>query len=291
MTHAILGAGAVGGLVGTALGYLGEDVTVIVRPERLDAYPKELIAERPSGTITAPAWAVTKLDEAVDVLWIATRTFQLQAALDRILAVPPRIIPLLNGVDHIAVLRARFGHDRVIPGTIAVEAERVAPGRFVQRSPVNLNLASSAEPVLGEIVARLREIAFTCDFIENEKTLLWKKLTFLAPFAMVTAASGKSKGEVFADPAWKAKLEAAIAEACAVAKADGAVIDTARLHAFFQAQPPGMRSSMLKDVVAGRELELDAIGGPIVRLGEQYNIDVPVTRELIAQISARAARA
>ena len=132
------------------------------------------------------------------------------------------------------------GSDRVIPATIAVEAERLAPGRFVQRSPVQLNLSSSAEPSLGGVIARLRDIAFTCEFIENEKTLLWRKLTFLAPFAMVTSASGKNKGEVFADSGWKDKLEAAVAEACAVAKADGAEVDTARLQAFFQNLPPGM---------------------------------------------------
>ncbi len=44
MKHAILGAGAVGGLVGTALASLGEDVTVIVRPEKLADYPAEIDA-------------------------------------------------------------------------------------------------------------------------------------------------------------------------------------------------------------------------------------------------------
>jgi 2-dehydropantoate 2-reductase len=287
MKHAILGAGAIGGLVGTALGSLGEDVTVIVRPDKLSTYPKMLTLERPSGTVTAPAHAVTDLGDAVDVLWIATRTFQLQAALDHVRAVPTHIVPLLNGVDHIAVLRSRYGHDRVIPATIAVEAERLAPGRFVQRSPVQLNVASSAEPFLGGVISRLCDLAFTCEFVENEKTLLWRKLTFLAPFALVTSASGKNKGEVFADSGWKDKLEAAVAEACAVAKADGAEIDAARLQSFFQGLPSGMRSSMAKDVAAGRQLELDAIAGPIVRGGERYGIPVPMTTELMGMVEAR----
>ena len=60
------------------------------------------------------------------------------------------VVPLLNGVDHIEVLRQRFGADRVVPATIAVEAERVAPGQFVQRSPfVRLNLAASGEAAVG----------------------------------------------------------------------------------------------------------------------------------------------
>jgi 2-dehydropantoate 2-reductase len=291
MKHAILGAGAIGGLVGTALASLGEDVTMIVRPERLAEYPKSLTLERPSGTITAPAKAVSKLTEPVDVLWVATRTFHLQTALEAVKVAPALVVPLLNGVDHIELLRERFGSDRVVPATIAVEAERIAPGQFVQRSPgVRLNLAASAEPVLGGIVARLREIGFTCEFIQNEQTLLWSKLCFLAPFALVTSASGKNKGEIDADPEWKAKLISAIAEACGVAKASGAEIDHAKLHALFHSFPPSARSSMAKDVAAGRPLELDGIAGPIVRGGQRYGIDVPTTVELIEKIQSSSAR-
>jgi ketopantoate reductase len=61
MKHAILGAGAIGALVGTALASLGEDVTVVVRPERLPSFPGNLLLERPSGSLTVPAKAVATL--------------------------------------------------------------------------------------------------------------------------------------------------------------------------------------------------------------------------------------
>ena len=54
MEHAVLGAGAVGGLVGTAVASLGEGVIVLVRRESLPDYPANLSVERPSGAITAP---------------------------------------------------------------------------------------------------------------------------------------------------------------------------------------------------------------------------------------------
>src|SRR5208337_541359 len=168
MKHAILGAGAVGGLVGTALSSLGEDVTVVVRPEKLPSHPGNLVLERVSvsGSLTAPAKAVATLTEPVDVLWIATKTYQLLTALEAVQVLPGRVVPLLNGVDHVAVLRARFGQERVVPGTIAVEAERIAPGRFIQRSPfVRLNLAVSGERLLGAIIGQLSNLGFTCKFI------------------------------------------------------------------------------------------------------------------------------
>ncbi len=289
MNHAILGAGAIGGLIGTALASLGEDVTLIVRPEKLSSYPETLTLEQPSGTLKAKAKVVDKLTKSVDVLWITTKTFQLDAALAAVAATPKMIVPLLNGVDHIAVLRARFGSDRVVPATIAVEAELLGPGRFVRRSPVLLNIAASGEPVLGGIVHGLSELGFTCNFFADELRLLWGKLCFLEPFALVTSASGKNLGEIEADPVWKAKLESAVAEACAVAKASGADVDRAKQQAAFAPLPPTMRSSMAKHLAAGLPLELDGIAGPVLRDGKRYGIAVPVTQELASTVEALAA--
>jgi 2-dehydropantoate 2-reductase len=288
MKHAILGAGAIGGLVGTVLSSLGEVVTVVVRPEKLAAYPANLTLERPSGTITAPAKAVARLTKPVDVLWIATKTYQLIAALETVQVSPGCVVPLLNGVDHVPVLRARFGSQQVVPATIASETEKSALGKFIQRSPlVRMNLAATGEPLLNDVVARLNKVGFSCQFIANVETLLWGKLCFLAPFALVTTASGKTVGEILADAAWKQTLSSAIAEACAVGNACGAEIVPEQIQMLFTSAPAAMRSSMQKDVMAGRALELDAIGGPIVRGGERYHIDVLTTAKLMKRIRGK----
>ena len=288
MKHAILGAGAIGGLMATALASLGEDVTLIVRPEKLVGYPHTLSLERPSGMITAPAKVVARLTEPVNVLWIATKTYQLADALAEVETVPSIIVPLLNGVDHVAVLRARFGDNRVVPATIAVEAERSAPGRFVQRSPVRLNVAASGEPVLKDTIAGLQGLGFVCQFVASEPTLLWSKLCFLGPFALVTSASGKDLGEIMADAEWKAKLQSAVSEACAVAEKAGAQVDPEKMLAILPGAPPTMRASMAKDLAAKRTLELDGIAGPILRFGLRYGIPTATTSSLVRMIEATA---
>ncbi len=288
MKHAVLGVGAIGGLMGAALGFLGEEVTLIVRPEKLSNYPQQLSLEQSDRTITAPAHAVSRLTAEVDVLWVATKTYQLQTALASVEALPKIVVPLLNGVGHIAVLRSRFGHDHVVPATIAVGADRLAEGRFAQPSIVRLSVAESGKPLLGPLLAALQErVGFLCHFVGNEQTLLWTKLCFLAPFALVTSASGKDKGDIFADPEWRATLYSAIAEALAIAKADGAEVEASTIQTILDSSPGTMRSSMLKDLIAGRKLELDAIGGPIARRGEKYGIPVPTTKKLMAMIEAR----
>lgn len=252
MKHAVLGVGAIGGIMATALASIDEEVALIVRPQKLPEYPERLSLRQPTGTVTAAAHAVSKLTVPVDVLWIATKAYQLESALGAVEKAPDMVVPLLNGVDHIAVLRARFGHDRVVPATIAVEANQLAAGQFEQRTVVRLTVAARAEPVLGTVLARLQEhLGFICHFVANEQTLLWTKLCFLAPFALVTSASGKNKGEIFADPEWQAKLYAAIAEAVAVAKASGAEVDAEKVQTIFDILPDTMRSSMLKDLIAG----------------------------------------
>src|SRR5208282_3471383 len=211
-------------------------------------------------------------------------------ALEAVHSLPACAVPLLNGVDHVAILRARFSHDRVVPGVIAIEAEKASPGRFIQRAPVvRLNLAASGEPLLGTLIGRLGDLGFACQFVPNEQTLLWSKLCFLAPFAMVSSASGLNKGDILGSVEWKQKLSSSIAEACAVANGSGAEVDPAKLQAIFDGMPAAMRSSMQKDLVAGRQLELDAIAGPILRGGERHGIAVPTTAGLVAAIQAKVA--
>src|SRR6266404_4851678 len=108
MKHAIIGVGAIGGLIATSLASLGEDVTVVVRSENLPGYPKNLSLERPQGAILASAKATARLTAPVDVLWIATKSYQLQTALEAVDSLPTCVLPLLNGVDHVEIRAAPF---------------------------------------------------------------------------------------------------------------------------------------------------------------------------------------
>jgi len=289
--HAILGAGGVGGLVGASLAHQGEQVTLLLRPESLAQHPGYLRLEGPTGNFEAPVRIDAELREPVDVLWVTVKAYQLVAALQAVLrngSSIGTIVPLLNGIDHVTLLRSGFDPKGVVPGTIAVESERVAPGHIIQRSPfARLALSAIGERQLKGVAERLRRAGLSCEFQTDEKTMLWSKLAFLAPFALTTTAGNKSKQEIFVDPGWRARLESAVCEACAVAAAEGAPVDQARILTTIESLPPTMRSSMQKDVSVGRTPELDAIGGPIIRGGRTHGIDVVATRQLVATIGDR----
>ncbi|MGD0987772.1 MAG: 2-dehydropantoate 2-reductase [Candidatus Sulfotelmatobacter sp.] len=290
MKHAILGAGGVGGLIGACLAHSGDSVTLVVRRETLSGYPKQLRLESAFGNFTVDV-AVACEVPAVDVLWLTVKATQLESALGEFTE-PGKvraIVPLLNGIDHVAMLRSKYGAERVIPATIAVETERVGPGHIVHRSPfARLNVLSAGRPLLGNTVDELQKIGFTCSYIDDEPTLMWGKMVFLAPFALTTTAADKSVGEILSDPEWRSLGVACVREACAVAKAEGANVDADKVLSGVAGMPGGMRSSMQKDVEQHRAPELDAIAGPILRGAKRHGIEVPATRKLVAAVEHRA---
>jgi 2-dehydropantoate 2-reductase len=289
MRHAILGAGGVGGLIGACLAHAGDSVTLVVKRDALAQYPKQLRLESAFGNFMVDVSVAAEVPP-VDMLWITVKATQLEAALtalrnpDAVTA----IVPLLNGIDHIALLRSRYGSGRVIPATIAVETERVSPGHIVHRSPfARLNVSSAGKALLAGTIDQLQQIGFACRFIDDEATLMWSKLVFLAPFALTTTAADKTTSEVISDPHWRSQLEACVREACAIAVAECAKVDPEAILAGMRAMPP-MRSSMQKDVQQHKTPELDAIAGPILRGGRRHGIEVPATKKLVDAVERGA---
>jgi 2-dehydropantoate 2-reductase len=290
LRHAILGAGGVGGLIGASLAHFRSPVTLVVRQETLADYPQRLELESPFGRFDVPV-SVTAEVPPVDVLWLTVKATQLDESLRAITnpAAVRAIVPLLNGIDHIALLRSRYGTEKVIPATIAVESERVAPGHIIHRSPfARLNVSTVGRSLLEGTITQLQQLGFECHFVDDEPTLMWSKLVFLAAFALCTTASGKTTGEILADPEWARLGVGCIRETAAVAVAEGARIDADAVIAAAVKMPGNMRSSMQKDVAQGKTPELDAIAGPILRGAKRHGIEVPATKKLVEMVEQRA---
>src|SRR5229473_2627777 len=263
--------------------------------ERLGQYSKQLYLESAFGKFAVDVVVAAEVP-SVDVLWVTVKATQLEPALtalknpDGVRA----IVPLLNGIDHVALLRGKYGASRVIPGTIAGEMERVSPGHIIHRSPfARLEVLSAGRGLLTGTLDQFSQLGFACRFIDNEPTLMWGKLVFLAPFALSTTAADKTVGEILSDPHWRSLGEACVREACAVgvaegAKAEGAKVDAETVLSGVSAMPPGMKSSMQKDVEKHNAPELDAIAGPILRGARKHGIEVPATKKLVALVEQRA---
>jgi 2-dehydropantoate 2-reductase len=286
MRHAILGVGGVGGFLGGAVARLGREVVLLMRPESLAAYDGHVRVESVLlGDFEVDVPATSTLDRPVDVLWVTPKATQLEAALE---LVPLDrldgcvVVPLLNGVDHVGVLRLQLG-DRVLAASIAVESERIDVGRFRQKSTF-AEVALAPGPRSDELCAELTGAGLGCNVGAGEAEVLWRKLAVLAPIALTTTALQQPLSTVVADPAWRRRLEKCVREVSAVAAAEGVEFDPDAAMSRYE-QIGDLRSSMQKDRAAGRPLELDAIGGAVLRAARRHGVDAPATQELVDRIA------
>jgi 2-dehydropantoate 2-reductase len=195
------------------------------------------------------------------------------------------VVPLLNGLEHMEPLRARFD-GRVTAGSIShYQAYRVGRVQIVEATSSPLITIASESVPRGEIesVAELlRQARLDVRVAQNEKRVLWHKLARIAPLAAATSASGHTVGELRHDPAWRPRLQLAIAETCAVAQADGVGLQASAQWAIIDEMAGETTTSAARDVVAGRRSELDAIVGAVLRAAARLEVPCPGLTELAA---------
>ena len=303
---AVLGPGGVGAFVAASMARAGTDatadadagtdidVTVVAREPSAALIAEQGIEVQSTvlGSFTAHPRCTPRLVEPVDFLLVATKATGLDAALERISAEPGLTVPLLNGLEHMARLRGHFGPGKVAAGVIRIESDRPAPGTVVQTSPaVRVDLAAddpALAPAVAQLAGALRAAGLDVLIGESERQILWSKLTRLNALALTTSASGRPIGLVRTDPRWRSALEGAVSETAAVASADGAAIDPAATLAELDGAHAELGSSMQRDVAAGREPELDAIAGAVLRAGARHRLRLPTVTWLTDRVARRA---
>ncbi|WP_030062166.1 ketopantoate reductase family protein [Streptomyces novaecaesareae] len=286
LTVAVLGPGGVGGLIAGLLARDGHRVVCLAGEETAAAIARDGLQVRSAqfGEFTARVEAATELREPVDAVFVTVKETALAASLDRLPAQTlgtAIVVPLLNGLDHMALLRERYPAARVTAGTIRIEATRTAPGRIEHTSPfAAIELAAPVE----EFAERLRHTGLDVALCEDETAMLWSKLSFLAPFALLTTRHASGVGTVRTEH--RPELIAALDEITAVTRAVGAPADAQTLLALFDHIPGTTKSSMQRDVEAGRPTELDAIGGAVLRAADAHGVAVPTLARLVSELSA-----
>jgi 2-dehydropantoate 2-reductase len=285
-TLAVLGPGGVGGLVAAVLARAGSDVVVVAREPTAELISARGISvrSRALGDFIARPRAVGRLREPVEYLLVATKATVLDAALERVETAPALTVPLLNGIEHMDRLRSAL--DPVLAAVIRVESDRPAPGQVVQTSPsIRIDLATGAPAALAQLLAEAGIEVRTGD---SERQVLWSKLARLNALALTTSASDRPIGFVRDDPRWRSALEGAVNETVAVANADGAELDAAQTVAELDQAHAELGSSMQRDIAAGREPELDAIAGAVLRAGARHRLRCPTVQWLAGRVAERA---
>lgn len=290
---AVLGPGGVGGLLAATLVHSGHDVVCIASDSTAEALRDGGIRVSSSrfGELAVAVRAETRLHEQVDLCLIAVKHTTLSEALDRVDATAvddALIVPFLNGCEHPAVLRAHYGDELVAPATIRVESTRLAPGIIEHSSAfADIDLASATAPParLAALAPVFADAGFAARVRDDETSMLWAKLSLIAPVALLTTRYGQTVGQIRAEHG--DELYAAAEEVVSVGRAVGAQLDLVDVVRLYRSFPDTTKSSMQRDAEAGRPIELDALGGAVLRAGALRDVPTPTLTRLIAHLAVK----
>ena len=198
MRIAVMGAGGVGGCLGALLAQSGADVTLVSRGEHLRAMQENgLRLVQPSGSFNVP---VNATDDAAqmglaDVVLFTVKTYQITEAIKTMhpmIGPNTQIVTLQNGVDSADELAARFGTDRVLPGTSYTIASIESPGVIRQQSQTaRIVFGRDDGQTTPEAVAVQAALAPAIDaeLTEDIASVLWSKFLLTAPANAINATA------------------------------------------------------------------------------------------------------
>ncbi|GAB2920103.1 hypothetical protein GCM10027093_68490 [Paraburkholderia jirisanensis] len=197
-----------------------------------------------------------------------------------------------NGIGHEQRVAPYVGNRTVVPAVVYLNAERRAVNHFRLRNAAGEDIAIPDTPS-GNAFAELFEgtslkVTPRADF----EALLWAKLLLNAAANPITALT-RQRLVVLQRADICMLASEIIREGVLVARASGVVLGEdiqSRVMARLLSYPPNETTSMYFDCMEGRPLELDALTGSIVRMGEQYGVPTPVNQTLLTLLQAQDVR-
>ena len=293
---AVLGIGAIGGFLAALFHKAGCEVIGIARKEAADLLNREGITIESSafGNFTENPGIKTTLDKPQDIVFIAVKAGGLKESLDRIplqYVKSAVIVPLMNGLEHMEVLRHQFGSCVIAASIGNIEVRRVSSTRILHTTKsgtvwLGSNEASNREKVL-KVRDLIQGIGLQAELCETEAHVLWGKLVRLCALASTTAASGKPIGFVRSDILWRKNLLNALKEAASVAEKQGVKTDIQSHMDKMDSMPYELSTSMARDVASGNRGETDAILGAVIRQANKYGLKCPAIQSMMDIIDSK----
>jgi 2-dehydropantoate 2-reductase len=317
MRICIVGAGAIGGLVGARLAAAGETVNVLARGANLEAISaRGLMVVEPDGTqLRAPVAAASADTGSLgsqDVIVLALKAHQLAGIARQLEALydpDTVVVPMQNGVpwwffqrfpgqyeglrlqtlDPDGVLEACIPAQRIVASIAYPAAERLEPGviKLIEgdRFPLG-ELDGERTDRVNAIAAAFSAAGFKSRVLTDVRSHLWIKAWGNLAFNPISALTRATLAEICAEPATRSLATTVMQEAADIADKLGLRLRLSIEQRIAGAAEVGEhKTSMLQDVEAGRELEVDPLIGSFVELGRVTDTPMPATEMLHALVS------
>lgn len=298
---AVLGAGALGSVIGGQLAGGGADVTFIDPwKEHIQAIrEKGLTIVTAGGDRTIPVKAVTAPEECgeMDIVIVLTKSYKTEEAMNQALSLfgaKTVAISFQNGLGNEEVMENVIGKGRVLGGQTSQGAAVIAPG-IVRKAGHNPSFFGEMGGGMSSRVKLIEKVFNDAGFYsiasDNIRKDIWKKVLANLGTNPISAICRIRVGQLFDTPEVKAMIMEIIDEGVRVARADGVDVTVEDALEFLHKviykekdKARSNRSSMLVDILQKRKTEIDYINGAVVNLGKKYNIPTPVNSTLVAAV-------
>jgi 2-dehydropantoate 2-reductase len=294
MRIAIVGSGGLGGYYGGLLARTGHEVTFIARGAHLAALrEKGLQVISVHGDFhVAPVRATADPAEAgpVDLVLVCVKTPAIDAAAKaaRAMVGPDTVVMgLQNGIDAAERIGAAVGMDHVLGAVTWIAANIEAPGVIRQLSTFRRIVLGELDgrdtPRLQRTVEALRRMGITIEPTGAIRKVMWTKFVFIAGFSGVGTVARLEVGGYRSVPETRAMMTRMMREVEALARAAGVELDrdvVDQALAVIDGAAPAMKTSMQRDMEAGRPSELESMIGVITRKGRELGVATP-TADLV----------
>jgi 2-dehydropantoate 2-reductase len=294
---AVMGAGAVGCYYGGMLARAGHNVTLIGRPQHVQAVQAQgLRMETQTFDEAVRLQASTEAGAVADadLVLFAVKSTDTEAAGAQIqphLAPGALVLCLQNGVDNAERLRSVLPDHSVAAAVVYVATEMAGPGHLRHHGRGELVIEPSAR---SEAAARaLIAAGVPTEISENVRGALWAKLILNCAYNALSALGRSVYGELVQQAGVAGVMRDVVAECRAVASADGVLLtgDVEQAVQRIAETMPGQYSSTAQDLMRGKPSEIDYLNGYVVRRGEALGVPTPANRVLWTAVKLVEARA
>lgn len=305
MRIAVMGAGSIGGYFGGMLARGGHRVTLVARGAHLAAIQERgLQIHTDTAAITVPcgdhlrATDTPAAAEVADLILLTVKTYQNAQAIPAMLPLvgaDTAILCLQNGIASYRAAAAAVGPEKVLPGAAYIEAARPAPGLIRQSGSVVRIVFGEAGGGLSErgevLCATLEQAGIPAEFSPDIEPVLWSKFLFIATMAGITSLARERLAELMPRPEWRRVIVACLREIEQVGRAAEVNLPAAIVAdtlAYIEGSLADLQASMHTDIEAGRPLELEALNGAVIRVGQAANAPTPINDLIYAALKPYA---
>ncbi|MEO1163292.1 MAG: ketopantoate reductase family protein [Chloroflexota bacterium] len=289
----ILGAGGLGAVYAKIFHEASMTTKIVARGERYDRLTKQGFFINDLH-YQLPIIHADASDFIADFIIIGTKYYHLRDALPDVanfVGEQTVFISLLNGLTSEHIIGEMYGHEKTLLAiAMNLDAVRVK-NRITHSRPPLLIFGEPDNTSLSENVQRVQTALekVGIDYqtpIDIQRTLWWK---FMVNVGMnqSSAVTGATYGRYLTEPDLQWLKESLMREVVAVAQAENVNLTEEDVTSFYKTLAmiaPDGKTSMLQDIEAGRQTEIDMFAPVVIELGEKHSIPTPVNQTILAII-------